>query len=124
MNSHYGRIQTENPAKRQQDMNTTIETPTSNRLKERPAKPRHVYAVIYATLPRHCIPYSPEEHKEELLEPYEELGDANNRVRREWEGYGDALGWDVEVSFDDADNMWRVEDYEGLSTGVRVYIQE
>ena len=145
------RNQTEVPAKRHKNApealehsaaENTTETPASKRLKEnfsastdpavadtptvepKASKPRHVYAVIYETLARNCIPYYPEEHKEEVIELYEELGDANNRVRREWEEYGDALGWDVEVSFDGGREMWRVEDYEGLSTGVHVYIKE
>ncbi|TVY22287.1 hypothetical protein LHYA1_G008990 [Lachnellula hyalina] len=105
-----------------EDIGGSVEETSATRSSS--AKARHVYAVIYKTPPRHCIPYFPEEHEEEVLELYEELEDANNRVRREWEEYGDALGWDVEVSFDGGRNMWRVKDYEGLSTGVRVSIKE
>jgi hypothetical protein len=109
-------------AKRREEAGYTADTLVED---IRASKLQHVYAVICETLPRNCVPYSPKEHKEEVLELYVELRDANNRVRKEWEDSGgNFTGWDIEVVFDAGYEMWRAEDYEGLCTGVHVYVKK
>jgi len=109
----------------------SAEAPPAKRqdVMDEPLKPEilHVYAVMQATLPRLVSVYPPEEETESVLDIYMSLEDANNRVRNEWEDFGDA-DEDVEEGgykgdFDGVDNWWSYEDQGGEEEGIKVYIR-